>query len=344
MTSPFLHATMTTLPPAPESAQPTTPSPQTAPAWERETLEKLLMETLVEQRRRRRWGIFFKLLALVYLGIVLLLFVNRGEDSPADGEEVASGKGQHTALVSLEGVISEKDDASAANVIKGLRKAFADAKSAGVVLRIDSPGGSPVQAGLIYDEIRRLRTKYPNTPLVAVVEDLCASGGYYVAAAADQIIVDRASLVGSIGVLINGFGFVGALDKLGVERRLLTAGNNKGFLDPFSPQNADQKAHAQSMLADIHQQFIRAVKAGRGNRLKESPALFSGLMWTGEKSVQLGLADALGSVGSVARDMFHAERVVDYTHQGDWTDKLSRRFAAQAGVALREELHAYTWR
>jgi protease-4 len=216
-------------------------------------------------------------------------------------------------------------------VISGLQAAFEDKNTKGVVLRINSPGGSPVQAGQINDEIRRLKTKYPNTPIYAVVEEMCASGGYYVAAAADRIYVDKASLVGSIGVLMDGFGFTGTMEKLGVERRLITAGENKGFLDPFSPMSEKQKEYAQQMLNEIHQQFIAVVKAGRGQRLKESPELFSGLVWNGTKSIELGLADALGSVDSVARDVIKAEDVVDFTREENISERLAKRFGAAMG-------------
>jgi protease-4 len=219
-------------------------------------------------------------------------------------------------------------------MIESLQSAFKEKNVAGVVVRINSPGGSPVQAGLINDEIRRLRAKHPETPLYAVVEDICASGSYYVAVAADKIYVDKASIVGSIGVLMDGFGFTGTMDRLGVDRRLLTAGNNKGFLDPFSPPNPNQMAHAQVMLDDIHQQFIDVVKTGRGARLKETPEMFSGLMWTGDKSIKLGLADDFGSVDSVARDVIKAEKVLDYSVK----DNIAERFAKRLGAGAVNSL------
>lgn len=304
-------------------------------SWERQTIEKLAMATLTEQRRARRWGIFFKSLGFLYLFVLLALFLGRME-----GSEVAAGK-PHTALVSLEGEIAPNTPASAERIIKGLQLAFDDKNTRGVILRINSPGGSPVQAGRINDEIQRLRAKHPKIPLYAVVEDICASGGYYVAAAADQIYVDKASLVGSIGVLMNGFGFTGSMEKLGIERRLLTAGENKGFLDPFSPLDPAQRAHAQGMLGEIHQQFIGVVKKGRGARLKEHPDTFSGLIWTGERSIELGLADALGSADSVARDVIKAEKIVDFTPKESLADRFAKRFGAAlaqslgAGVQLR---------
>ncbi len=300
--------------------------------WEREVLEKLVLGTLQEKRRARRWGIFFKLLAFAWLGAALLM---------AGGWLVREAKvatGRHTALVELNGVIAAGGEASAEDIVTSLRAAFDDDKTVGVVLRINSPGGSPVQAGIIHDEIRRLRTIHPNTPLYAVVEEVCASGGYYVAAAADRIYVDKASLVGSIGVLMEGFGFVGAMEKLGVERRLLTAGANKGFLDSFSPLPEDQRRHAQQMLDEIHKQFIDVVRAGRGKRLKESADLFSGLVWTGAHSVEMGLADGMGTVDSVARDVIKAEDVVDFSTRKNLAERLARRLGATAGETMARAL------
>mgnify|MGYP000870788092 CR=1 FL=1 len=298
-------------------------SDNNSPNWERKVIESLAVDALREQRARRRWGIFFKLLGFAYLTVVLMLAF----DWPGDTESLAEGK-KHTAVIDLTGVISHKGDASAENINAALQAAFDDKHTAGIVLRINSPGGSPVQAGMINDEIRRLRAKHADIPLHAVVEDICASGGYYVAAAADKIFVDKASIVGSIGVLIDGFGFTGTMDKLGVERRLLTAGQNKGFLDPFSPQNAQQKAHAEQMLAEIHQQFIAVVRQGRGARLKETPDMFSGLMWSGAKSLELGLADEFGTVESIARDVFKAESIRDYSVKPNFAEKLAKQLGA----------------
>ncbi|MGH8761905.1 MAG: S49 family peptidase, partial [Nitrosospira sp.] len=236
--------------------------------------------------------------------------------------------GKHTALVELRGVISPDSVSSADNINAGLQHAFKDEKTRGVILRINSPGGSPVQAGYINDEIRRLRAEYPDIPLYAVVEDICASGGYYVAAAADKIYVDKASVIGSIGVLMNGFGFTGAMEKLGVDRRLITAGKNKGFLDPFSPPNPEQEEHAREILSDVHQQFIHVVQQGRGKRLKEAPEIFSGIVWTGQKSIDLGLADAIGSAEYVAREIIKAEHIVDYTTREGFAERFARRFGA----------------
>jgi len=247
-------------------------------------------------------------------------------------EKAMSGK--HTALVEMHGVISADSSASADNVIDGLQEAFKDKHTQGVILRINSPGGSPVQSGYINDEIKRLRAKYPNIPLYVVVEDICASGGYYVAAAADKIYVNKASIVGSIGVLMDGFGFTGTMDKLGVERRLLTAGANKGFLDPFSPMEAKQKEYAKSMLSEIHQQFIDVVKQGRGKRLKETPDTFSGLFWTGQKAIEMGLADEMGSVESVARDVIKADDIVDFTAHEGIADRLAKKFGAGVVAAI----------
>jgi protease-4 len=242
--------------------------------------------------------------------------------------------GKHTALVELRGVIAADSKASADNVTSGLQAAFKDGNTQGVILRINSPGGSPVQAGYINDEIRRLRAKYPNTPLYVVVQDLCASGGYYVAVAADRIYVDKASLVGSIGVIIGSFGFVDAMNKLGIERRAYTSGENKDFLDPFQPENPAHREHALKMLNEIHQQFIKVVRQGRGTRLKETPETFSGLIWTGEKSVELGLTDGLGGLEYVAREVIKAEKVVDYSPKENVFEQLSERLGARVGEAL----------
>ena len=295
------------------------------PNWEREVLEKLALSAIQEQRRTRHWSILFKTLGFLYLFIVLFMVAGW---FGSDGVSIK----EHTALVDLQGVIAA-DQASADSVIASLQGAFDDKKTKGVVLRINSPGGSPVQAGQIYDEIKRLRAKHPNIPLYAVVDDICASGGYYVAAGADRIFVDKASIVGSIGVLMDGFGFTQTMEKLGVERRLLTAGENKGFLDPFSPVDPRQQAFAKQMLEEIHGQFIGVVREGRGKRLKETPEMFSGLVWSGETSIQLGLADGLGSVESVARDVVKAEDIVDYTRQESLAERLAGRLGATMAKA-----------
>ena len=301
------------------------------PPWERQLLEKVAFAALREQRAKRRWGIFFKLAGLSYLIAVLVMVVDWG-----GSEQLADAR--HTAVIHLHGTIEAQGEASAQNINNALEEAFADKRTAGVILRVNSPGGSPVQAGIVHDEIRRLRTKHPQIPLYAVVEDVCASGGYYIAAAADKIFVDKASIVGSIGVLMDAFGFTGAMEKLGIERRLLTAGDNKGFLDPFSPQDAKQKAHAQVLLREIHEQFIDVVRRGRGDRLKDTPELFSGLMWTGSQSVGLGLADGFGTVGSVARDVIKADRIVEFTIRENIAERFARRFRADSTDGFADSL------
>jgi protease-4 len=306
--------------------------PEKTGNWEREVLEKVAMSAVREQRTARHWSIFFKLLGFTFLFILLFLALgwigDRGIPIP----------GKHTAVVELNGTIAA-DQTSADQIIKGLDAAFEDNNTKGVILRINSPGGSPVQAGQIYDEIKRLRTKYPGIPLYAVVDDICASGAYYVAAAADKIYVDKASIVGSIGVLMDGFGFTGAMQKFGVERRLLTAGENKGFLDPFSPENPQQVAYAKTMLEEIHQQFIKAVRDGRGSRLKETPEIFSGLVWSGQKSIELGLTDALGSTDYVARNVIKAKDIVDFTPQEGFANRFAKRF----GVAMGKSMNPLAW-
>ncbi len=300
--------------------------------WERGVIEKLALEALKEQRRSRRWGIFFKLLGFAYLTFVLVLAM----DWRVDGDSLSGSR--HTALVEIAGVIDAKGDASADRVMGALQSAFKDKNTQGVILRVNSPGGSPVQAGIIYDEIRRLRGLYPAIPMYAVVEDVCASGGYYIAAASDRIYVDKASLIGSIGVVMDGWGFTGAMDKLGVERRVLTAGENKAFLDPFSPADPKQREYALAMLGDIHQQFIDVVKKGRGTRLKESPELFSGLIWTGKRSIELGLADGLGSIDFVAREVIKAETIVDFTQKQNFAERVAKRFGAGVAEAFGQSL------
>lgn len=306
--------------------------------WERKILEKLALEAVAEQRRRRRWGIFFKLLGFAYLTFILALALDW-----SDAEKLAAGT-KYTALVNLEGVIKAKGDANADSVISGLQAAFKDKHTAGVILRINSPGGSPVQSGIINDEITRLRKAHPSIQLHVVVEDVCASGGYYVAAAADKIFVDKASIVGSIGVLMDGFGFTGTMEKLGVERRLLTAGESKGFLDPFSPQNENHKDHAKQMLGEIHQQFITVVRNGRGKRLKETPEMFSGLMWSGARSIELGLADGYGTVESVARDVIKAAEVRDFSVRQNFAEKFAKQIGANTAEGLAGALTRFTVR
>ena len=298
--------------------------------WERELVTRLASAALKEQRRARLWGIFFKLLAFGYVTLVLLMAV----DWKRDG---VSGK-KHTAMVELSGLIAPGNDASAERITGALQAAFKDKNTQGVVVRCNSPGGSPVQAQTIYDEMKRLRKKYPEIPLYAVIEDVCASGGYFVAVGADRIFVGKASIVGSIGVLMNGFGFTGLMEKLGIERRLITAGDNKGMLDPFSPLDEKDKEHVKQLMGEIHQQFIGVVREGRGKRLKDAPEVFSGLIWTGQKSIELGLADGIGSLDSVARDVVKAEDIVDFTQKEGLAEMYAKRFGAAAAGAIVESL------
>ena len=310
----------------------TPPEPAPSAHWERETLEKLAFATLREQQTARRWR---NGLRLAWLGVFLvLLWLGWSRNAPTAGPTMP-----HTAMVEIKGEIASEGDASAENVMAAMRSALEDSGSRALVLLINSPGGSPVQAGLINDEIHRLK-KLHNKPVYAVVEESCASAAYYIAAAADDIYVDKASIVGSIGVLMDGFGFTGLMDKLGVERRLMTAGENKGFLDPFSPQTDAQRKYAQAMLDQIHQQFIGAVKTGRGERLKETPDMFSGLFWTGQQAVDMGLADGLGSLDSVARDVVKAPDVIDYTRHENVAERLAKRFGAALGEASVKAMRA----
>ena len=299
--------------------------------WERDVITKLATASLKEQRRARLWGIFFKLLTFAYITVVIVLAM----DWKGTGEGVVGGK-KHTAMVEINGTIASGGDASADKVTASLQAAFKDRNTQGVVVRINSPGGSPVQSQAIYDEMRRLRKKYPDIPLYAVVEDVCASGGYFIAVGADRIYVAKSSIVGSIGVLMNGFGFVGLMEKLGVERRLITAGENKAMLDPFSPLDDKHKQYAEQLAKEIHEQFVAVVREGRGKRLKETPETFSGLIWSGEKSVQLGIADAIGSLDFVAREVVKAEEIVDFTQKENIAEKFAKRFGASIGTAIAE--------
>ena len=296
--------------------------------WERDLVNRLAFAALNEQRRTRRWGILFKVLIFIYLFGILFAYRSDGWDA------MTTTGGQHTALIEVDGIIAAGSDASADRVVTGLRAAFENAKTAGVIVRINSPGGSPVQAGYINDEMRRLRDAYPDTPLYAVVTDVCASGGYYVAVAADEIYADKASIVGSIGVRMDSFGFVEAMEKMGVERRLLTAGEHKGFLDPFLPSNPEDVSHVQGLLDGIHTQFVEVVKAGRGDRLKQDGSIFSGLVWTGEQGVDLGLVDGLGSASYVARELIGAEEIVDFTPRSDFFDRFTRGIGAAMGQTI----------
>lgn len=301
------------------------------PAWAG-PLEKLAQDLLRERRAERRWRIFSRLLWLTLtVLIVTALFASRGR--------VAAPSGPHTAMVEVRGEIASDTEASAEILMAGLKSAFEDVGAQAVVLRINSPGGSPVQAGIVHDEIRRLKALH-GKKVYAVIEEACASGAYYIAVAADEIYADKASIVGSIGVLMDGFGFTGTMEKLGVERRLLTAGENKALGDPFSPLSARHRDYVQSMLDQIHQQFITVVRQGRGSRLKESADTFSGLFWNGEKAVELGLVDHLGSLDHVARDVVHAAEVIDYTPKENVAERLAKRFGASIGAGAVKALRS----
>jgi protease-4 len=327
----------------PESGSPTTAS---APSgvnlsnpvnhananWERQTLSELVHANLKEQQSARRWKMGLRLAWLLFWVVVVWQIFSHNQTT-------TNITTPHTALVNIKGEIADGSDASAENVVASMRAALEDSGSQGLILLINSPGGSPVQAGIINDEIVRLKALH-RKPIYAVVEESCASAAYYIAAATDKIYVDKASIVGSIGVLMDGFGFTGLMDKLGVERRLMTAGENKGFLDPFSPQTDAQRKHAQSMLNHIHTQFIDVVKKGRGDRLKETPDMFSGLFWTGQQAVELGLADELGSIDQVARDVVKAEELVDYSRRDNVAERLVKRFGAAMGEGAWRAMRA----
>ena len=295
--------------------------------WQQQTIEKLALSGLKEQKATRRWSIFFKVLLFIYLFIVLfyaLGWITNGK----------AATGAHTALIEIYGVIEAGGDVNADSVMGSLNDAYENKGTKGIILRINSPGGSPVQAGIIYDEIRRQKKLHPTIPVYAVVEDICASGGYYIAAAADKIYVDKASIVGSIGVLMDGYGFTELMKKVGVERRLLTAGENKAMLDPFSPVNPKHQQLAQAMLNQIHEQFKTIVRQGRGNRLVEDSETFSGLFWSGEQSIKIGLADALGSADYVAREVIKQEEIVDFTYQDSITDRFAKRLGASMAKSV----------
>jgi protease IV len=317
--------------PAPSAPPPPVSAAADEDRWQRDLLNRLAFASLAEQRRARRWNMAFKFGFLAYLVVLLLVYLpgdwfDSGADEP------------HTALVDLRGIIADGSDASADRIVAGLQAAFEDEQTKGVILRINSPGGSPVQAAYINDEVTRLRAEHPDIPLYAVVADICASGGYYVAAAADKIYVNESSIVGSIGVLMNGFGFVDAMEKLGIERRLFTAGKQKGFLDPFSPTKPDEVEHLKKMLEQIHQQFIDVVRRGRGDRLSSDEDLFSGLMWTGRRSIELGLVDGLGSSDYVAREVIGVKNIVDFTPGRSYLEQIAKRFGASVAENLAVQL------
>lgn len=299
--------------------------------WQQDTIKKLATSALTEQRTARRWSTFFKTLAFVYLFIVLFYALG----FIGDGKKTT---GLHTALIDISGVIEAGGEVNADAVMNSLHDAYDNKGTQGIILRINSPGGSPVQAGIINDEIRRQKKLHPDIPVYAVVEDICASGGYYIAVAADKIYVDKASIVGSIGVLMDGYGFTEVMKKVGVERRLMTAGENKAMLDPFSPINPKHQALAQAMLNEVHEQFKAVVRQGRGSRLKETPETFSGLFWSGEQGIKLGLADALGSSDYVAREVIKQETIVDFTYKDDFASRVAKRIGASASAVIGETL------
>ena len=311
----------------PEARQtsPLDASSATASASPYAVLEQLAKALLEEQQANRRWRVFFRFATLfVALFAIWVAFDLKGPSKPVSA--------RHTALVEIDGEIdSDSSAASVSSILPALNDAFSDVGSVGVILKMNSPGGSPVQSAIVNDEITRLRNLHPNKPVYVVVEDMCASGCYYIAVAADKIYVSQASIVGSIGVLMSSFGFAGLMDKLGIERRLMTAGENKALMDPFSPTSTRHKEFTQAMLKEIHEQFITAVRHGRGKRLKESPEIFSGLFWTGNAAIKLGLADALGTVDSVARDVLKAEDVIDYTVREGLSDRVLKKFGAAMG-------------
>ncbi len=296
--------------------------------WEREVLERLALETLAERRRSRRWNVFFRILFFTYLIVVTVsLFNSWPRVNPMDEGKIA-------AMIGVKGMIMPDSPSSAEMLIKGLEDAANNEHTQGILLEMNSPGGSPVQAASVFEAIRRIKREKPKLPIVAVIGDMCASGCYYIAAAADKIYVSPASIVGSIGVIMSTFGFVDAIHKLGVERRLLTAGEHKALMDPFSPVKPEEKAHIQRLLNDVHRQFIAAVKEGRGKRLKDDPDLFSGLVWTGSRSIELGLADGLGDVHSVAREVIGTDRLIDFTPKEEVWKRLARKFGTSVGEGL----------
>ena len=306
-------------------------------SWEKNALEALLLDNLKDKRSERRWRTFWRIVWLLIFGAALYSFFG-----PLKSKS-SSVLGKHTALIKIEGEISSGTPANATNLIASLQAAFDSPDSLGIILQINSPGGSPVQSGLVYDEIMRLRQANPQKKLYVVVEDICASGAYYIAVAGEKIYVDKASLVGSIGVIMSGFGFQGVIDKLGVERRVLTAGENKSMLDPFVKQNPKHREALQKMIDEVHGQFIQVVKEGRGERLKNQPDLFSGMVWVGTKSIELGLADEIGSVDFVAREVIKNTDIIDYSQTDNYAERLAKRFGAEFGTSLSKALQQFSW-
>ena len=299
--------------------------------WEKQTIEKIAMESFIQQKSSRRWSIFFKLISLMYLGWVLFFVLISSNNST-----IASG--DFTALINLNGEIGVGSKVSAMNVKSSLKEAYENPGTKALILAINSPGGSPVQSGIINDEINRYKSLHPKIPVYAVIEDICASGGYYIAVAADKIFVDKASIVGSIGVLMNGFGFDEAIKNLGIERRLITSGENKAILDPFLPVQPKQKEFMQGLLREVHNQFIEVVKKGRGNKLALNPEIFSGLFWSGESAINLGLADGYGDIDLVARDIVGHEKIIDFTTHSNFADRFAEKLGAGIGSVLRDDI------
>jgi protease-4 len=299
--------------------------------WEKQTIEKIAMESLIQQKSSRRWSVFFKLVSLIYLGWVLFFVLTSSNNST-----IATG--DFTALITLNGEIGVDSEVSAINVKSSLKEAYENPGTKALILAINSPGGSPVQSGIINDEITRYKSLHPQIPVYAVIEDICASGGYYIAVAADKIFVDKASIVGSIGVLMNGFGFDKAIKNLGVERRLITSGENKAILDPFLPIKPKQREFMQDLLKEVHNQFIEAVKKGRGNKLAFNSDIFSGLFWSGESAIKLGLADGYGDMDLVAREIIGHEKIIDFTIQSNFADRFAKKLGASIGSSMGKDI------
>ena len=299
--------------------------------WEKQTIEKIAMESLLQQKSSRRWGILFKVVSLIYLGWVLFFVL-----SSSNSSTIATGN--FTALINLNGEIGTDLEISATNMKSSLKEVYENPGTKALILAINSPGGSPVQSGIINDEISRYKLLHPEIPVYAVVEDICASGGYYIAVAADKIFVDKASIVGSIGVLMNGFGFDKAIKNLGIERRLITSGENKAILDPFLPVNPEQREYMQNLLKEVHNQFITVVKEGRGNKLAPNQDIFSGLFWSGESAIKLGLADGYGDIDLVAREVVGHEKIINFTTQSNFADRFAKKLGASIGSSFRKDI------